>query len=154
MQRQNQQQQDHAVQRASIIDEFGELSRQIAVWQPVIRRRDELRRIIENWYALGDPQLGGIEYGNVYQVVIGPRAEHRIIDCRLLFEQLGDEFFDNCTYPLKFFDALKINKSGLSKQERIGNRSVVAVLINAAAVATVEEKLQNRHGRGRPRKAA
>lgn len=146
-----QQEQDHAARRALIIDEFGELCRQIAVWQPVIRRRDELRRTIENWYALGDPELGGIECGNVYQVIIGPRAEVRTIDCRLLFEQLGDDFFDNAIYPLKYFDALKINKSGLSRIERTGNRSVTAVLLNAATAA---EETKPPTKRGRPRKAA
>ena len=140
-------------QRALIIDEFGELSRQVQLWAPTIRRRDELRRIIENWYALADPNLGGTVAGRVYQVVIGPRAEHRIIDCRLLLEQLGDEFFDNCTYPLKYFDALKINKSGLSKSERTGSRSVTPVLINAAE-APVSIETTSKRGKGRPRKAA
>jgi len=151
---QKQQQSNLHEQRALIVDEFGELSRQVQLWQPTIRRRDELRRIIENWYALSPADQSAIAAGFAYQVVIGPRAEHRIINCQLLYEQLGDEFWENAVYPLKYFDALKINKSGLSTSERIGSRSVTPVLLNTAIAKNEATEPQPRRGRGRPRKAA
>lgn len=136
-------QQDHAVARALIIDEFGELHRQIQLWQPSIRREQELRRIIENWFALADPAAGDVLDGELYRVIIGPRANHRYIDCRRLYQTIGEDYWLNASYPLRVFDTLRIdNAAGLTREERNGNRTVtpVPLVVGAAAGAAAPKK--------------
>jgi len=144
--------------RAHTIDEFGELDRQLRLWAPTIRRHNELRKIIQSWFELIDPELGATAAGHAYQVIIGPKANHRLIDCRKLFAQIGDNFFDWANFPLEQFEALRIDSHGLITEERSGSRSVTPVPLVAAVVpgttAATKKNTEGKNPRGRPRKIA
>lgn len=123
----------------AIVDEFGELERQIALWKPRIDRAAELRKIIENWYANDVAEESFTIAGKLYMVVLSPRAKKRsIVGMTKLYKLLGAKIFlEWCTFPLQAIDGLHIDPTGIVNEERSGNRTVKAVLREAAAGSKV-----------------
>ena len=126
-------------QAAKIIDEFGELTRQIATWQPKIDRASELRKIIERWFESDAGDESFTLDGKLYTVVLSARAKKRtIVGMQKLYKLLGVKtFIEWCTFPLAALDNLHVDPTGIVTEERSGNRTVKAVLKEAAAGSKV-----------------
>lgn len=118
-----------AAQLASTIDEFGELERRYIESRTWLNRREDLRKKIESRYANEAPDESFTAIGNVYQIVLGPRANRRIVVAMpKLFKLLGPkEFLSICTIPLNELDRRGIEMDGIVKEQRIGNRTITAV---------------------------
>ena len=121
-------------QAVKIVDEFGELMRQITPWQPRIDRAAELRKIIEGWFANDVADESFTWDGALYTVVLSARAKRRtIVAMAKLYKLLGMKvFLEWCTFPLSAIDGLHIDVTGIITEERSGNRTVKAVLRQAA----------------------
>ena len=53
-----------------------------------------------------------------------------------LYRRLGkDRFLDNCTFPLIALEKLGIDPGNIVIQERVGRRSMTAVLLEAASAS-------------------
>lgn len=126
-------------QAAKIIDDFGELSRQIATWQPNIDRASELRKIIEGWFIHDVADESFTMDGKLYTVVLSPRAKKRtIVGMNKLYKLLGVKtFLEWCSFPLGVLDNLHVDPTGIVAEERSGARSVKAVLREAATGSKV-----------------
>jgi hypothetical protein len=130
-------------QAVKIIDEFGELTRQIATWQPRIDRVAELRKIIEGWFANDVADESFTLDGKLYCVVLSARAKRRtIVGMTKLYKALGQKtFLEYCSFPLTILDELlrrlNLDSAGIVNEERSGPRTVKAVLREAAAGSRV-----------------
>lgn len=117
-----------AAQWASTIDEYGELERRYveATW---LKRREDLRRKIEAHYANEPADESFSAPGNIWQLIVGPRANKRtIVAMPKLFKLLGQkEFLSICTMPLGELDRRGIDTDGIVKESRTGNRTITAV---------------------------
>jgi hypothetical protein len=123
----------------AIVDEFGELQRQIANWQPKLDRFQELRKIIESWFAADVADESHTWDGKLYRVVVSARAKRRtIVGMGKLFKALGSKLFlEWCSFPLTALDNLHVDPTGIIVEERSGSRTVKAVLKEAATVSKV-----------------
>lgn len=65
----------------SLIDEFGEIERQLALWKPpanpYAQRRKELLSIMEDWYVSHPAADGDVLQGRLYQLEVTPRYFER-----------------------------------------------------------------------------
>jgi hypothetical protein len=117
--------------RPRVVDEFGELSRQIAAFKPVIDRHKVLEREIASWYDSDNPAEAYEIEGSVYTAQVSARKrERRIVDMGKLFRHLGKlDFIRWCTFPLSAIDKLIASdlQSEFLTEERTGSRSVKAV---------------------------
>lgn len=115
------------------MDEFGELSRQIESFQPVIRRQKALSDEITSWYQDLAPDQSALVEGHLYAIHISERAfERSIPSLRKVYKSIGlklDEFLKLCTLPLKHLDSFidPSQQGDLVDRQRTGRRSVKAV---------------------------
>lgn len=120
-----------AIERAAIVDEYGELKRQIAEQKPVVDRAKLLENTIQSWFADAPADQTFIVSGARYEAQVGMRSKkRRIFDTLKLFAILGKaKFFEWCTVPLEVID--RIVPEGLHSsfltEERTGSRSVKPV---------------------------
>lgn len=118
--------------RAALVDEFGELSRQVAEFAPTQRRLEQLRVIIAGWYADADAAKEWRVDGQVWALHVGMRERRRrITDMQRLYKVLGrDTFLRLASIAM---DKLELQLSeehlaGLVVAERTGPRRIAAVL--------------------------
>jgi hypothetical protein len=124
-----------AAQWARTIDEYGELERRYVEAKAWLNRREDLRKKIESRYAGEAADESFSAAGNIWQLIVGPRANRRtIVAMPKLFKLLGaKEFLSICEIPLKKLDSLAIDTDGIVKTERSGNRTITAVPREAPA---------------------
>ncbi|GAC1500022.1 MAG: hypothetical protein NVS1B14_03710 [Vulcanimicrobiaceae bacterium] len=123
----------------SQIDHYGELERRVTEFQPIATERLALRAEILGWALHAAPEAALSLAGHAYTLQIGPCAQQqRITSMRRLFRAIGQGLFlDNCTFPLKVLDALKLSDTApFLTNERTGNRNLTAVPIAPASRAT------------------
>jgi len=69
--------------RASIIDEYGELSEKVAAWKPTLcpylQRFTELKLKILSWYELEPADQRFVAAGTRYKVAVKPRRRTRTV---------------------------------------------------------------------------
>ena len=125
-----------AVQLAQIIDEFGEIERQLVPYRHLVSKREDLRKKIEAHTNESPAEETLVLEGNVYRVIAGPRAIRRAITNMLeMFKRIGQKkFFEICTVSLTKLDALAIDTSGLVSEDRLGPRTLQPVLKDVARV--------------------
>jgi hypothetical protein len=95
-------------ERAVIVDEIGDLTRDLALVKPKADRLEELQKIARGWYAESPGNESFVERGARYELQIGMKGKkRRIIAMAKLFTRLGKAaFLEACTFPLEVFDRL------------------------------------------------
>src|SRR5262252_5970955 len=63
--------------KIALVDEFGELDRQIQLFKPTIERHDKIKSIIKSWYSDAAPDTTDVVRGNVYEIQVGARERER-----------------------------------------------------------------------------
>jgi hypothetical protein len=119
-----------------LVDEYGELSRRIDEFRPVVARQKKLKDTIAGWFA-GQPEDTHEVEGKLYRVQVGPCAlERKIVSMRRLYRLLGvTKFLEWCTFPLAALDKLVTDQDDIVEISQTGPRSVKSVLMKAAAIA-------------------
>lgn len=117
--------------RESILDEYGELSRQVAAFDPIKKRHEKLRTQILTWYPdLPDEESKALS-GDLYDVTITPReTQRRIINMSRVYRGLGrDKFFKVCKVTIEALEEAfgKIGAAAHLVSQQTGPRHVVAV---------------------------
>lgn len=117
-------------QQAAIVDEYGELERQLGQYAHIAKRANELRKKIESWFANEEPDKTYLVDGKLYRAIVGQRATRRVIsNMKKLFDTLGvKSFLENCTFSLTSLDRMQIDTAGILSEDRTGPRTVAAVL--------------------------
>ena len=60
-----------------LIDEYGELDRQVQAFKPKADRHEKLKGIIKSWYDDAPADATAIAEGSLYDVQVGVRAKER-----------------------------------------------------------------------------
>ncbi|GAC1699960.1 MAG: hypothetical protein NVS9B4_00430 [Candidatus Acidiferrum sp.] len=115
----------------ALIDEFGELDRQVAAFRPTLDRRLALAAEIQNWFVDLGPEEAATLEGRLYTLQVSACAHQRkIVSMKKLFRRIGQSLFLNwCTFPLTAIDRLLTgaDTSDLVIEARTGNRTIKAV---------------------------
>lgn len=128
----------HGLIDASLIDEFGELSRQRDLMKPVEKRLKELAETFQACLADHPPEAPISITGKLYVLQVGPRSEEtKIVSMRKVYKALGViRFLKLCSITLK---AVKENLPALYESlvvtEATGPRRIKAVAKAASAVS-------------------
>jgi hypothetical protein len=128
-------------EQALLIDEYGELDRQIAAFASVPKRHKVLKDIIAGWFD-ASPEEEHEAHGRLYTVRISARArEHTfLVDPKnwrksgmfRLYRFLGMErFFSTCKFPVSEVKALTPDPVAFLEETRTGTRTVKPILQNA-----------------------
>ncbi len=129
--------------RLAIVDEFGELERQIAEFKPKTERHKALKEQILSWYADLDGAATAQAEGRRYSVQIGTRQNQRTITkpwkaWALLRRAIGlDQVMELVTIPLAAIDRYipAEQHAWILSEARTGARKVVAVAMASEVVA-------------------
>lgn len=117
--------------RASIVDEYGELCRELDAFKPKIDRKEALGREIRGWYDSASPHVAYIETGSNFEVQISPRSnERKVTSWSKVFKILGKvEFLKWATITLKDLDPLipPHLKHEVIREEQTGRRTLKPV---------------------------
>lgn len=126
----------HAVKqepsREQLIDEFGELDRQMQQMKPAVERYEALKAIIKGWYDHSPPGGTAIAKGRLYEIQVSAReTQRRIRSMMLVYKAVGglQKFFALVTVPLKGLEDLigKEKAAALLVEEQCGSRRLKAV---------------------------
>lgn len=112
------------------VDQFGELDHKVSQFRPTLKRRDELRKAIENWLADSPADLAAVLDGRLYQVHAAAKGVETVIDIPGVYKRLGAQRFLTVAQVSmqdlrRLLDGETIEK--LVKQERTGCRKLTAV---------------------------
>jgi hypothetical protein len=118
----------------ALIDEYGELDRQLSEFRPVVSRHKTLKETIAAWFDESAPAETHTAEGKLYVVQVSPRSlERRITNMKRLQKLLGlERFLTWCTFPLAAVDRLTEDQSSFLESTRTGSRTVKPVLKKAA----------------------
>lgn len=119
--------------QASLIDEYGEISRRVASYQSDLTRQKVLKDIICSWFEDCPDEICTVE-GQLYRVDVGARSlERKVTRLRAIWRDLGvTKFLNLCTFPLKSLDASGLDANKYVETSRTGPRKVLAILKSAA----------------------
>jgi hypothetical protein len=127
------------VQR-EMVDEYGELARQVQMFEPVQVRYELLKRAIKSWFDEVPADAEATVEGKVYLLNISPRERvRRIRDIQQLAREVGtDDLLDILAkfVPLGVIEDLigKTKVAALVVDERTGSRRIKCVAKHPSAV--------------------
>jgi hypothetical protein len=78
-----------AEMRRAIVDEFGELEKELAPIGPKVKRYEELAKAIRSWYAYEDGTKAFTAAGGTYQVLLSEKQFESDVDVVLAAKALG-----------------------------------------------------------------
>jgi hypothetical protein len=78
-----------SVDRAAIVDEYGELKRLEAAFKPTERRLETLRKTIQSWYATEPAEKEFVVEGKKFSVTISAREWEKKVDPKRLYKAVG-----------------------------------------------------------------
>lgn len=125
--------------RAALIDEYGELSRQLEEIQPVVARHKMIRSMIQSWFdstAADEPVL---LQGRRYTLQVSPRENATTLkSIRAIFREMGEsKFLDHCSITLKavkdclgeakFNQLTSVNRTGLRNLKTVAKAAIARV---------------------------
>ncbi len=127
---------DEAATRAALVDEFGELDRQVKAFSETAKRHESLRKTIVAWFPNLPGDQAAIISGQLYQVNVGMREEKRsILSMVKVFKAVGKtKFLEACSFTIDALETAlgKVPAEAFLDRSRTGARKVTAVL-NAPA---------------------
>lgn len=91
--------------RSSIVDEAGRLEAKLAPFKGDIKRLEDVRKTIREWYDLHEATLSFTVAGSKYVATVGPRGNQTVIfDLETVLEAAG---------KTKFLAAVKLSQDSL-----------------------------------------
>ena len=75
--------------REQIIDNFGELDRQIKQFAPTLKKYEELKVIIKSWYVTHPDEQPAFGDGHLYTLMVSPCEMEATPDKRVIWKTLG-----------------------------------------------------------------
>jgi hypothetical protein len=118
--------------RAKLIDEYGELCRQLDAIKPAVMRHKELGSMLQSWYVDTPADEPVTAQGRLYTLQISPRDHQTTIkDIRRVYRVLGvAKFLELCSITLKAVKESVDAKvyEGLVETHRTGFRTLKTVL--------------------------
>jgi hypothetical protein len=120
--------------RDQLIDEFGELDRQIQEFAPKVKRHKALQEVIRSWYQGHPADQPAIAEGHLYTVQVGARSEERYFDLKAkaaIWKRMGKaaalEAFNITLKAVE--EALgKFELEALVSKANVGTRKLIPVL--------------------------
>jgi hypothetical protein len=110
-----------AISNADLIDEFGELDRQVQQFKPQAERHEFLKKLIRSWFDDEPAAQTAIATGNVYEIQLTAKLKERTwTDIFKLYRALGREKF------------LSVCEVALGKAEELLGKPKVATLVSEA----------------------
>lgn len=124
-------------ERSAIVDEFGELARQLAQAKPLRDRYDRLSKEIQSWYEDKPADESFVAEGSRYTVQVSARQTERTVHNKpWLCNWMGlERFLDHATIGLRSIDSLvpKVWHGEFITEAQTGRRSLTPVAARAAA---------------------
>lgn len=121
---------DRSEERVALIDEYGELSRQIDAFAPTVRRQKAIEEELVSWVENVPADRSTELVGNNYVIQVSERQyQRRILSMQKVYKAVGSlkAFLENCSFSLKALDALVKDQTGLVDNSRVGRRNFKAV---------------------------
>lgn len=127
--------------RKKLVDEFGELDRQVKQFAPTVNRHKAIAEQIRGWYTSHPAASGALAPGTLYEIQVGERGEERQFSPKAkatIFRELGK------AAAMSLFNiTLKAAEAALGEErvaelvtlERTGSRKLVVVAKQAAQQA-------------------
>ena len=119
------------VERIPVIDEYGEICRQIDALKPAFARQKVLRVLIDMWSEAAEADQPALFTGSKYDLQVSPRENQtKIASIRRVSKLLGvSRFMSICSITLKAVreNVTQAQFDSLVVTERTGSRSVKAV---------------------------
>jgi len=120
--------------KISLIDEFGELDRQIQLFKPTIDRHDKIKQIIKSWYIDAAPETTDVIRGNVYEIQVGAKETERAWDSiAKVAKAIGGPkaLYEICSVTIKAVENIigKLKTDELLVERQSGARRLKAVLL-------------------------
>jgi hypothetical protein len=81
------------IDRAAIVDEYGDLAKESSAFSPKERRLTELRKIIQSWYEAEPPAKDFIAEGKRFTIAIGAREYQKKVNPLRLYKLIGIKRF-------------------------------------------------------------
>jgi hypothetical protein len=119
--------------RKAIVDEYAQLNQELQPAKPLLRRHDDLARIIRSWHANDDPEQTVTSKGEKFEVILGPAGMQTEIDLVGVYAALGhDKFLNVSSVTLRSLESVLDSGSiaALSRKARTGTRTIT---VRAAA---------------------
>lgn len=117
--------------RAAIIDEYGELSRQLAELDPIKSRHELLRKVIQGWFDAVPADEPAVMQGRRFTLQVSPKENStKLKSIRAVFREMGEnKFLDHCSITLKAVkDVLGEERfKNFATTDRTGYRTLKAV---------------------------
>ena len=125
--------------RSAVIDEYGELDRQVSQFEPTRKRHKELQDAIRSWHDSEPADAACSVSGRLYDVIVGMCGEERFLEPKAkaeIFKRLGRaRAFQVFSITLKAVEAELggVVLATLASKARTGSRKLTAVLRKKAA---------------------
>lgn len=133
--------------REQLIDEFGELDRQVTQFAPVAKRHRDLAEQIRGWYQEHPANQPAVANGYLYEVQVSACGEERVLDLKAKREiwkrlKIG-RALELFSITLKAVEAApELGKELLDKlaqKKPIGSRKLIVVAIAPAQAAVLQK---------------
>ncbi len=115
--------------RAAKVDEFGKLAERLKPVKKDLKRYDELRKEIADWFDEEAPDKSFTESGKHYEVEVSERAEERTVNLSKLSKKLGAKrFLEVVRVPMDLLDQYVSpeDQKAMVNKARTGGRRVKA----------------------------
>lgn len=88
--------------KAAIVDEYGELDRQVQEFEPKRKRHEALKSQIKSWYDDHPAEAEATAEGRLFRVQISARENESVIAKARAYKELGKErFLKVCSLTIK-----------------------------------------------------
>lgn len=128
--------------RRKVVDEYGDLVAELAPWKQKLSRRDDLAKIIREWFSDSDAGVSHTIAGAKHEVVLGEKQLVTRIDTAKVWSMLGrQKFLEICSLTMKAIEA-HLPAAALAvlvSKDRTGTRSLV---VHAVAVSAEVQQLE------------
>lgn len=119
--------------KIALIDEYGELDRQIQQFKPVLDRHEKIKQIIKSWYVDRAPEATDVIHGRVYEIQIGAREKERTWESMAkVVKAIGGPkvLMGICAVAIKSVEDLigKTKTEDLLIERQTGSRRIKAIL--------------------------
>ena len=126
--------------RQKLIDEFGELDRQVKQFAPTAKRHEAIAKEIRSWYVNHPAEQGALAEGTLYEVQVSARGEERQFSLKAKLQILKE--LGRAKAMALFTITLKAAEEALGaarvaqlvQLERTASRKLVVVARQAAQV--------------------
>ena len=95
-----------AVSRRAVVDEYADLVAETTPWKAKFTRRDDLAKIIRDWYVNADANKAHLAEGDRFQVLLSPKGNETVIDMVKVWAALGRK---------KFIEAVTVSLTALKE---------------------------------------